>query len=557
MQPVSTARRGSSLRSGVALVAAASALFASRIAGADLCPAAYQAGQLDHWANGAVFYQIFVRSFQDSDGDGVGDFNGLTSRLDYLNDGNPDTNSDLGVDAIWLMPITEARSYHGYDTLNYDRIDRDYGSEGDFDRFLAEAHRRGIRVIMDLVVNHTASGHPWFIQADQSVKDSFHDWYVWREDDPGWTQPWSSASTWHKSRLLPLYYYGLFWAGMPDLNFENPEVRAEMIAIANRWLARGVDGFRLDASRHIIEAGDEARAGGSPETHEWWLEFGRKVRAEHPDALFVGENWTTVDEIAAFYGDEPFSQLDMNFNFDLAAALVGGVRDDTPGMIQMTLCDVADYYPPHALDATFLTNHDMIRVATQVRRPERARLAASLLFTLPGVPFIYYGEEIGLVNGPGDEDPEKRTPMPWTDAGGFTTGEPWIVNRKADPDVNVRRQQENPDSLWHHYRRLIALRHDSAALGRGGYRPLEVDGGDGNVIAWERRHGDERVIVAANFSADRVKNISVLVAGQGGGVEALLGEVDVALGGDGALTIESISGRELVALRLAPAKAIH
>jgi alpha-amylase len=519
---------------------------------AEICPVEYEAGNLDHWANGSVFYQVFVRSFQDSDGDGIGDFNGLTSRLDYLNDGDPDTDTDLGVDAIWMLPITESPSYHGYDTLNYDRVEKDYGSEADFDRLIAEAHKRGIRVIMDLVVNHSSAWHPWFIQANQSTTDSFHDWYVWREDDPGWTQPWSASLTWHKSPRLPLYYYGLFWGGMPDLNFENPEVRAEMIAIAKRWLARGLDGFRLDASRHIIEAGEEAKAAGSPETHEWWIEFAREVRKDHPGTIFVGENWTTVDEVAPFFGEDPFTQLDMNFNFDLAAALVGGTRDDTPGLIQMTLCDVADYYPAHALDATFLTNHDMIRVATQVRRPERARLAASLLFTLPGVPFVYYGEEVGLVNGPGDEDPEKRTPMPWTDEGGFTTGTPWMVNRRADRQVNVARQQADPGSLWHHYRELIQLRKRNAALSSGGYRPLEVSGdGSGDAIAWERYAQGERLVVVANFSDAPLDGLHVEVEGAGeGNTDVLFGGGPAAeKTGDG-ITLQTLGPRSLVVFRL-------
>jgi len=492
-------------------------------ASAGSCPVEYGTGQLDHWARDAVFYQVFVRSFRDSSGDGIGDFNGLTSRLDYLNDGDPDTDTDLGVDALWMLPITESPSYHGYDTLNYDRVELDYGSEADFDRLLAEAHKRGIRVIMDLVVNHTSAWHPWFVQANVSPEDSFHDWYVWREDDPGWTQPWSASQTWHKSQRLPLYYYGLFWSQMPDLNFENPQVRSEMIAIAKRWLARGLDGFRLDASRHIIEAGDEAKAGGSPETHDWWLEFAREVRRDFPDTIFIGENWTTVDEVAPFFGETPHSQLDINFNFDLAAAIVGGTRDDTPGLIQETLCDVADYYPPHALDAIFLTNHDMVRVATQVRRPERARLAASLLFTLPGVPFVYYGEELGLVNGPGDEDPEKRTPMPWTDEGGFTTGTPWKTNRRADPQVNVAREQAEPDSMWHHYRRLIQLRKTHPALARGGYRSLVVTGaGAADTIAYERFTGQERIVVVANFSDTPRTDLTVKLADPGSGETQLL-----------------------------------
>ncbi len=519
-------------------------------ASAEICPVEYASGQLDHWARDAVFYQVFVRSFQDSDGDGIGDFNGLTSRLDYLNDGDPDTDTDLGIDAIWMLPITESPSYHGYDTLNYDRVELDYGSEADFDLLLAEAHKRGIKVIMDLVVNHTSAWHPWFIQANVSSDDAYHDWYVWREEDPGWTQPWSASQTWHRSQRLPLFYYGLFWSQMPDLNFENPAVRAEMIAIAKRWLARGLDGFRLDASRHIIEAGEEAKAGGSPETHDWWIEFAREVREDFPDTLFIGENWTTVDAVAPFFGETPHSQLDINFNFDLAAAIVGGARDDTPGLIQETLCDVADYYPPHALDAIFLTNHDMVRVATQVRRPERARLAASLLFTLPGVPFVYYGEELGLVNGPGDEDPEKRTPMRWTDEVGFTTGTPWKTNRKAKPEMNVAGQQADPDSMWHLYRRLIQLRKTHPALARGGYRPLVVEG-SGDVIAYERFADKERIVVVANFSDSPGAELTVRLANAGSGDAAVLfGGGDPAnRSGDG-IVVRQVGPRSVVAYRL-------
>jgi len=478
---------------------------------ATTCPDDYQAGQLDHWAPGTVFYQVFVRSFQDSDGDGVGDFNGLTSRLDYLNDGDPDTDTDLGVDAIWMLPITESPSYHGYDTTDYDRVDPDYGTDADFDRLVVEAHRRGLKVMMDLVVNHASAQHPWFIDADRSVESPYHDWFVWREEDPGWTQPWSGSPTWHRSKTLPLHYYGLFWGGMPDLNFENPAVRAEMIAIAKRWLARGVDGFRLDASRHIIEAGEEAKAGGSPETHDWWLDFAAAIREEYPDVILVGENWTTVDQVSEFFGTGPFTELDMNFNFDLSSALVGAVQDDTPGLIQYTVCEVAGYYPPHAIDAIFLTNHDMIRVMTQLRTdPDRARLAASFLLTLPGVPFIYYGEEIGLVNGPGDEDPEKRTPMLWDADGGFTTGTAWKTNRKADPVINVAQQQADPFSLWWTYRNLIRLRHEHAALGRGGYQGLEVAGAeDGKVVAYMRMHDDEKVLAVANVSADPLASTQI------------------------------------------------
>lgn len=535
-----------------ALGVAAAGVAWSSAASAAACEFPYRSGQLEHWASGSVFYQVFVRSFQDSDGDGIGDFAGLASRLDYLNDGDPATASDLGIDAVWLLPITESPSYHGYDTLNYDRVELDYGTEADFDRLLAEAHRRGIKVVMDLVINHSSVSHPWFVQASQSAADSYHDWYVWREDDPGWTQPWGASPTWHRSQQLPLYYYGLFWSGMPDLNLENPAVRREMVAVARRWLSRGVDGFRLDASRHIIEAGEESKVAGSPETHAWWREFARELRRDFPEALFLGENWTSIDQVAQYFGSSAGSELDMSFNFDLAKSIVGAVRDDTPGLIQETLCDVAEHYPPHALDATFLTNHDMVRVATQLgAEPARQRLAAALLFTLPGVPFVYYGEEVGLVNGPGDEDPEKRTPMPWNDSGGFTRGTPWKVNRRADPASNVDRQQSDPGSLWQHYRGLIALRKSSPALARGGYRPIEV-AGSGDVIAWERSLGAERVVVVANFSKEPAADLSLPVPGAGTGpATRLWGEAELRPAGPGELIVPRLGSRELAAFRLA------
>ncbi|MCB1058058.1 MAG: alpha-amylase, partial [Acidobacteria bacterium] len=197
------------------------------------------------WADGAVFYEIFVRSFADSDGDGIGDFKGLTAKLDYLNDGDPATTGDLGIEGIWLMPVFASPSYHGYDTTDYDAVNPEYGTLEDFETFLAEAHRRGIRVIVDLVLNHTSAQHPWFVASASSPDSPKRDWYEWSDTDPGWTRPWGEpgAPTWHEKNGA--YYYGIFWSGMPDLNFRNPEVREEAKRLARQWLDRGVDGFRL------------------------------------------------------------------------------------------------------------------------------------------------------------------------------------------------------------------------------------------------------------------------------------------------------------------------
>jgi glycosidase len=226
------------------------------------------------WARGAVFYEIFVRSFADSDGDGIGDLAGLTGRLDYLNDGDPGTAADLGVDALWLMPVFESPSYHGYDVVDYERIDREYGTLADFEKLLVEAHRRGIRVIVDLVMNHTSAQHPWFVESAASAASPRRDWYVWRSDDPGWTQPWGGTNpTWHERNGA--FYYGVFWGGMPDLNFATPAVREEMKRLAKLWLDRGDrrlparrdappfrGGTRGAAERPAGDARVPARAGG-------------------------------------------------------------------------------------------------------------------------------------------------------------------------------------------------------------------------------------------------------------------------------------------------------
>jgi hypothetical protein len=253
------------------------------------------------WARGAVFYEVFVRSFADSDGDGVGDLAGLTARLDYLNDGDPSGGSDLGVDALWLMPVFASPSYHGYDVTDYEAVEPDYGTLEDFERLVAEAHRRGVRVIVDLVVNHSSVEHPWFERACCSPRSPYRSWYVWRPDDPGWTQPWGGDNpTWH--RRGDEYYYGVFWSGMPDLNWRTPALREEMKRIAALWLGRGLDGFRLDATRHLVANGPGELQNDQPETHAYLKDFAAHVRRRFPEAVLVGENWTDTETIATYYG---------------------------------------------------------------------------------------------------------------------------------------------------------------------------------------------------------------------------------------------------------------
>jgi glycosidase len=457
----------------------------------------------ESWARGVVFYEIFVRSFADSNGDGVGDFPGLTAKLDYL--------KDLGVDAVWLMPVFASPSYHGYDTTDYETIQPAYGTGEDFDRFLAEAHRRGIRVILDFVMNHTSSQNPWFVDAASSRDAAHRYWYVWRGDDPGWTQPWGGGPTWHRNDKDGTYYYGIFWGGMPDLNFENPVVRQTMESLAAAWLARGVDGFRLDATRHLFANGPGELQNDQPQTHDYLKEFAASVRARKPQAFLVGENQADTPGIAAYYGSTAVvkggDELPESFNFPLAAAIVKGVHDGDASGIAAKYQEMAQLYPPGVLDTPFLTNHDQIRVATQLGGdPAKLRSAAAVLLTLPGAPFLYYGEEVGLQNGPGGADELKRTPMPWdaSDGGGFTSGHPWFDFAPGKESENVAAETGDPASLLNAYRRLIKLRHGSAALKTGDLKLLTPGDTTVPVLAFLRQAPKERLLVVHNLSGGEV-----------------------------------------------------
>jgi len=456
--------------------------------------------QGDHeWARGAVFYEVFVRSFSDSDGDGKGDLRGLTAKLDYLNDGDPKTSTDLGVDALWLMPVFQSPSYHGYDTVDYEKIDDEYGTAEDFQRLLDEAHKRGIRIIVDLVMNHSSSQHPWFVESASSPTSPKRDWYVWRADDPGWTQPWGGANhTWHEKNGA--YYYGIFWGGMPDLNFSTPAVREEMKRLAGLWISRGVDGFRLDATRHLFANGPGDLQNDQPEAHVYLKEFAEHVRKVNPRAVLVGENWTETPIIAQYFADLP-----MSFNFPLAEEILHGVQDGEAAGIAGKLDEMQELYPPGALDAPFLTNHDQTRIATVLQNdPAKLKSAAAVLLTLPGAPFLYYGEEIGLQNGPVSSDEHKRTPMPWdaSPTGGFTTGRPWF--QLAPGSANVAAQTADPDSLLSHYRKLIQARKSSPALLKGDLKLLTSGAKSDPVLAFTRESPGEKVLVLHNLGADAV-----------------------------------------------------
>jgi len=444
------------------------------------------------WWNDRVFYEIFVRSFKDSDGDGIGDFVGLTESLDYLNDGDASTTDDLGVTGIWLMPIFPSPSYHGYDVTDYRAVNPDYGTMEQFEAFLDAAHERGIAVLIDLVINHSSVEHPWFT-ASAGGDPAYEDWYLWSQTDPGTTAPWG-ASAWHP--LDDRYYFGLFWEGMPDFNLEHEPVTAELYDIARFWLEDvGVDGFRLDAARHLIEDGDIV--SDTPETRAWLAAFNDYVDSIAPDALVLGEVWSPT-EVAASYVPE---SLDLAFEFGVAES--GGeavTMRDAAYLNDAVALAQAEY--PLLQYATFLTNHDMDRIMSNVDGDVRmAKLGATWLLTSAGVPFVYYGEEVGLQGVKPDE--RIRTPMPWTAEApglGFTSGTPWEPPFEGYEIFNVASQTGDADSLLTHYRTLIAYRNASTALRRGDLLPVQTN--SNAVAAYLRTVRDDHVLVVLNLGPD-------------------------------------------------------
>lgn len=447
----------------------------------------------ESWWNDIVFYQIFVRSFYDSDGDGIGDLSGVIEKLDYLNDGDAATTGDLGITGIWLMPITESPSYHGYDVVDYINVERDYGVNEDFRRLVSEAHRRGIHVIVDLVLNHTSRNHPWFVSARDDPDSPYRDFYVWSEEDPGYKGPWGSKA-WH--RLKTGYYYGVFWEGMPDLNYQNPAVTTEMQKVVRFWLEdMDVDGFRLDGVKHLIEDGRIQE--NTPATHAWLRGFRAFYKGVNPDALTVGEVWSSTAVVVEYSRD----QLDLAFEFDTAQAMLASARLEDGSQILRAHRLITERFSPNQF-ATFLTNHDQQRVMSELgENLAQAKVAASLLLTGPGVPFVYFGEEIGHIGGKPDEN--IRTPMQWSseDNAGFTSASrPWRPPQADFSEVNVADQTTDPDSLLSHYRRLIQTRNDHKALRLGDWREVQLK--DSSVYAALRQSEEETLLVLINLSGE-------------------------------------------------------
>lgn len=451
------------------------------------------------WWNDTVFYEIFVRSFYDSNGDGIGDLNGIIAKLDYLNDGNPQTTSDLGVTGIWLMPIHPSPSYHGYDVTDYLAINPEYGTMEDFKNLVNEAHKRGIRVIIDLVLNHTSREHPWFIAAGDP-NSPYRDYYIWVKEKPAYNGPWGQK-VWIPHATG--YYYALFWEGMPDLNYNNPAVTREMYNIVRFWLTEtGIDGFRLDAARHLIEDGPKQE--DTPATHKWYKAFRTYYKSINPQAMTVGEIWSDLNAIKGYVqGDE----LDLAFQFNLAKAFVDSAKSGNAGTALGELRLTYKLLPPLQY-APFLTNHDIDRVMSQLGGDvNKAKVAASMLLTAPGVPFLYYGEEVGMMGTKPDEN--IRRPMPWSAEkyAGFSTTFPWRSLGPGWETNNVALETDDPNSLLSHYRTLIHIRNQHAALRVGQTWALRAD--HPAIYAILRASREETILVVINLSGEPVSSYSL------------------------------------------------
>lgn len=494
------------------------------------------------WWQSAIVYQIYPWSFQDSNGDGIGDLPGILGRLDYLN-GSADS---LGVDAIWLSPIYPSPMHDfGYDVQDYCDIDPRFGTMADFDRLISEAHHRGIRVVMDLVLNHTSDQHPWFIESRASRTSAKRDWYYWA-DGKGRRRPpnnWAArfgGSVWAHDRHTDQYYLHSFLPEQPDLNWTNPAVREAVFDVVRFWLARGVDGFRLDAINWL---GKETSWPDNPRRLAWRSYYRqvhrydrdqphthealRALRAslkDRGDILLVGETSSdTPGGPAAFYGDGS-NELHEVFDFRLLRSTWH------PEAFRRLILESDRAVPEGGWPPVVFSNHDQSRHIDRYGAGGdpigRARAAALLLFTLRGTPFLYYGEELGLRDGrlkrshlrdpytirywpwKIGRDPA-RTPMPWDDSpqAGFTSGAPWLPLSQGWRQTNVASEQQDPGSMLSLYKRLIRLKKGSKALTVGTYHP--IDGGPQECLLFRREfHMEgqrESLLIAVNFSAQARK----------------------------------------------------
>lgn len=490
------------------------------------------------WWKRGIVYQIYPRSFQDSNGDGIGDLQGVIDRLDFLNDGTPNS---LGVTAIWLSPFYPSpMADFGYDVADYCNVDPMFGDLETFDRLVAEAHRRGIRIIIDYVPNHTSSEHAWFKESRSSRDNPKRDWYIWRDAKPDGSAPnnwgsWFGGSAWEWDEHTGQYYLHLFDKAQPDLNWRNPEVYSAMMDVLKFWLDRGVDGFRMDVVHMILKHPDlldnplrddiivdhealdtfmyqqHVYDTDQPEVHEIMRDF-RRLFDSYGDIVGVGEIFMEdVRRWASYYGENESDEFHIPFNFRLLR-----MPDWDAAAFRADVELMESVIPDYAWPNYVLGNHDTKRLATR-HGARNARTAGMLLLTLRGTPTLYNGDEIGMEEGDIPphmiRDPQGvilgaersrdgcRTPVQWdaSEGAGFTTGEPWLPISNDYQTRNVAVQSQDPTSIYNFYRRMIWYRNQSSALSIGDYRSLESPDG---TFVYLRHHGDQTLLVALNFSDD-------------------------------------------------------
>ena len=456
-----------------------------------------------------VWYEIFVRAWYDTNGDGIGDLNGVTAKLDYL--------QSLGVNGIWLMPINASPSYHGYDVTDYEAINPEYGTMRDYEHLVAEAHKRGIEVIIDLVINHTSDKHPWFVSA-LDPHGKYRNWYTWAGPTTDIKAMSATDSpAWHTRDGQT--FLGDFSRGMPDLNYDDPDVRHEMVRIGQFWLAKGTDGFRLDAARHIYD--DLKTDSDKPETmHKnavWWSEFRVGLQTVNPNVYLVGEvSLHSPDKLAPYM--KPLGSV---FNFPLAEQMIVSTQSEQARPLNQLLADTYSAYHKadgnDFIDAPFLSNHDQERVFSRLDgNVDHMRVAAAILLTLPGRPFLYYGEELGVLGR--KPDPDIREPMRWErdpQAAGESRWKPIASGQGGE--VSVQAEQDDPHSLLNFYRTLIHWRTQEPLLRDGDIRVVSLQ--NAQVVAFERFQGEHRVLVLHNLSG---KTQRVALGHDGGFAKLLL-----------------------------------
>lgn len=437
------------------------------------------------WASESIGYEIFVRSFYDSDGDGIGDFNGIAQKVDYL--------KELNIGFVWLMPIMESTTYHGYDIVDYYSVNPDYGTMEDFEEMVQVLHDNGIRVIIDYVANHTSSSNEWFTTALSDSTSKYRDYYFISEDR-------QTDSGWRKDADSGLYYYGLYDSIMPDLNYNNEEVREEMKNVAAFWLEKGVDGFRLDGSCNIDD--DEAV------THDWWQEFTAYVKDINPAAFIVGENWlSSMTSISSYYAD-----MDSSFNFPYTSYIEEMAKGSFVDILSILYSGHEEYLSAsqstdvmkECIDSVMIGNHDMDRIASKLGSTEKAKLAAALQMTLPGTPFIYYGDELGQLGDTTDDN--RREPMDWytsASGDGMTEMTDFWFNSSlytiANDGISYEEEKDDSESILNYYRKLTTLRTENPVFYTGEYSDTGISDGLFSYVISDAE-GTQKLMVMHNLT---------------------------------------------------------